>query len=84
MSYSSVPILTARDLTLSFGTLRALESVSLEVHPGEVLAIVGESGSGKTTLLNTLYGVLVPGAGEVRFGENGKLDRCVQTLPRQQ
>ncbi len=84
MNYSPAPILIARDLTLSFGALRALESVSLEIHPGEVLAIVGESGSGKTTLLNTLYGVLAPDAGEVRFGENGELDRCVQALPRQQ
>jgi len=84
MSYSPAPILIARDLTLSFGALRALESVSLETYPGEVLAIVGESGSGKTTLLNALYGALSPDAGEVRFGDNGELDRCVQTLPRRQ
>jgi putative phosphonate transport system ATP-binding protein len=45
----------------------AVNQATLELHPGEVLAVVGESGSGKTTLLNCLAGRLAPRAGNVRY-----------------
>jgi putative phosphonate transport system ATP-binding protein len=61
------PILSARNLSLSFGDVRALDEVSVDLWPGEVLAIVGESGSGKSTLLRVLAGEARPDAGAVAY-----------------
>jgi putative phosphonate transport system ATP-binding protein len=60
-------LLSARDLSLSFGTIAALDGVAVDLWPGEVLAIVGESGSGKTTLLNVISGRARPDAGVVWY-----------------
>jgi NitT/TauT family transport system ATP-binding protein len=51
------------------GTITAIDSVSLDVAPGEFLAIVGPSGCGKSTLLQVIAGLMMPSSGEVRLGE---------------
>jgi len=60
-------LLSARRLSLSFGTIPALVGVDVDLWPGEMLAVVGESGSGKTTLLNVLSGRLAPDFGTVWY-----------------
>jgi putative phosphonate transport system ATP-binding protein len=65
---NDAPLLSARDLTLRFGRVAALDGVDLAIWPGEVVAIVGESGSGKTTLLRVLSGLMAPDSGRVDYG----------------
>jgi ABC-type uncharacterized transport system ATPase subunit len=62
------PAVEAVGLTKSFGALRALEDVSLDVRPGTFHAIVGENGAGKSTLAKCLLGFYRPDAGEVKLG----------------
>jgi rhamnose transport system ATP-binding protein len=59
------PVLALRDISKSFGAVRALRAVSLELFPGEVHALAGENGAGKSTLIKTLAGVHRPDAGQV-------------------
>jgi ribose transport system ATP-binding protein len=59
------PYLQARGLSKSFGHVRALEDVDVDVFEGEVLAIVGDNGAGKSTLIKILSGVHQPDRGEV-------------------
>ncbi len=74
-------LLSARDLSLRFGAITALEAVEADLWPGEVLAIVGESGSGKTTLLNVLAGRLAPDAGTVRYRDPAGAVHDVHAMP---
>jgi ABC-type polar amino acid transport system ATPase subunit len=61
------PVLEARALVKRYGTLAALDGVSLAIHPGRVTAILGPSGSGKSTLLRCLNFLVRPEGGEVRL-----------------
>lgn len=59
------PVLSAHNLTKTYGTTRALDGVALTLFPGESVAIMGPSGSGKTTLMHCLSGILIPDTGQV-------------------
>ena len=71
------PLLEARDIATHFdvrrgmfaakATVKAVDGVSLTVHPGETLGLVGESGCGKSTLGRTLLRLVEPTAGTIRF-----------------
>ncbi len=62
--------LSIENISLSFGGVRALTDVSLEVRDKEILAIIGPNGAGKTALLNCINGFYKPQKGEIYF--NGK------------
>lgn len=59
------PVLQAEGLTKSFGAIRALQGVDIEVKPGSVHAVVGHNGAGKSTLMNVLSGVYRPDSGRI-------------------
>jgi branched-chain amino acid transport system ATP-binding protein len=62
-----VALVRVEDLSITFGGLTALGAVSLEVQPGEILALIGPNGAGKTTVFNVLTGLYRPSAGRVTF-----------------
>ena len=61
-------MIKAVGLTKRYGRVEALKEFSLEVQPGEILALVGPNGAGKTTALKLLVGLLTPSAGTVSIG----------------
>jgi branched-chain amino acid transport system ATP-binding protein len=62
-----VNLLTIEGVGKSFGGLRALDAISLQVNSREIVAIIGPNGAGKTTLFNCLTGFLSPDKGRVSF-----------------
>lgn len=65
----SDPLLVVRGLDAGYGDTQVLWDVSLEVGPGETVALVGANGAGKSTLLAAISGLLRPWQGEVVFAE---------------
>ncbi len=60
------PVVQASHVTVQVGPTAALDDVSLEVHPGEAVAVLGPNGGGKTTLLNMVVGLARPARGNLR------------------
>ena len=63
----SEPVLSLRGVSKHFGAVSALTNITLDVHPGEVVALVGDNGAGKSTLVKILAGVHQPSSGAIRF-----------------
>jgi branched-chain amino acid transport system ATP-binding protein len=82
-------LLEVKDLTVSYGDVRALMDVSLEVEEGAIVALVGSNGAGKSTLLKAIAGLLHPSGGQVlfagedlsRFNTKHRVDRGIVLVP---
>ena len=61
----AAPILSVRDVSKWFGNVQALNKVSLDVHPGEVVALAGDNGAGKSTVIKTVSGVFGRDDGDI-------------------
>lgn len=77
MPDDSTPLLSVRGVTLRFGGVVALDSVSFDVMPGQIAGLIGPNGAGKTTLFNCLSRLYQPSAGEITFE-----GQSVLALPR--
>jgi branched-chain amino acid transport system ATP-binding protein len=60
-------LLSVENLHVSYGAIKALHGVSLDIDRGEIVTLIGSNGAGKTTLLRTISGLLRASAGEINF-----------------
>lgn len=68
MSSGSSPILSTRDVTMRFGGITAVKSLTMAVPEGALYGLIGPNGAGKTTVFNMLTGVYTPTEGDVHVG----------------
>jgi ABC-2 type transport system ATP-binding protein len=61
------PILDISDLTKEYDSLKAVDSISFSVKPGEIVGLLGPNGAGKTTTINMILGILHPTAGSIKI-----------------
>ena len=73
-------LLEVRGLTMDFGGLRAMDSVSLDIYAGENVALIGPNGAGKTTFFNCVTGIYKPTAGDVMLHPPGGKSRRINGM----
>jgi branched-chain amino acid transport system ATP-binding protein len=76
-------MLDVTNLTVSYGAVRALDSVDLHVPAGSITAVLGANGAGKTTLLRTVSGLVGAAAGSIRFQDRKITGRSPEDVVRQ-
>lgn len=74
------PILSARNLSMQFGGLRAVHDFSLELNPGELVGLIGPNGAGKTTVFNMLTGVYEPTEGTTELSSRKGTPQVISGL----
>ncbi len=67
MSNKATPLVEMRDISISFGGIRAVDHVSVDLYPGEVVGLLGHNGAGKSTLIKCLSGAYKANSGEIRI-----------------
>ncbi len=65
MANSGTPLVELRDISIAFGGIKAVDHVSVDVYPGEVVGLLGHNGAGKSTLIKCLSGAYRADAGEI-------------------
>jgi branched-chain amino acid transport system ATP-binding protein len=77
---SGTPLLEMKDVTVRFGGVVALDSVSFDVHEGQICALIGPNGAGKTTAFNAISRFVRPQLGSIRFAGDDVLSRSASSL----
>jgi branched-chain amino acid transport system ATP-binding protein len=75
-------MLEVQGLSVSYGAVNALNSVTLSARPGAITAVLGANGAGKTTLLRTISGLVKPRSGSIRLAGEALLGRAVEDIAR--
>ena len=75
---TGTPMVELKDISISFGGIKAVDHVSLDLYPGEVVGLLGHNGAGKSTLIKCLSGAYQMDAGEIIIDG----DRAIITNPR--
>ncbi|MEL6524043.1 MAG: ATP-binding cassette domain-containing protein [Pseudomonadota bacterium] len=78
LDHAQTPLVELKDISISFGGIKAVDQVSVELQPGEVVGILGHNGAGKSTLIKCLSGAYQMDSGEIRI--NG--EKAVIQNPR--
>lgn len=65
MTNTGTPLVEMRNISISFGGIKAVDNVSIDLHPGEVVGLLGHNGAGKSTLIKCLSGAYQMDAGEI-------------------
>ena len=74
MSNTNTPLVEMRNICISFGGVHAVDHVSVELHPGEVVGLLGHNGAGKSTLIKILSGAYAMDSGEILInGEKAEI-----------
>jgi len=75
------PLLEVKNITKRFGGLTAVDDVSVQIYPGEVIGILGDNGAGKSTLIKVISGVYHAEAGQTFFeGRRVKINNAMEAL----
>ncbi|MCQ2453128.1 MAG: ABC transporter ATP-binding protein [Clostridia bacterium] len=64
---NKTPLLSATDLHVSYGSIKAIRGISFDVYEHEIVTLIGANGAGKSTTLNTVCGLLKPTSGNITF-----------------
>jgi len=81
MMDKNTPLLEVKDIVKRFGGLVAVNRVSMEIYPGEVVGLLGDNGAGKSTLIKVISGVYQPDEGEIYFeGEKVKINNPMDAI----
>ncbi|WP_028913746.1 ATP-binding cassette domain-containing protein [Pseudorhodobacter ferrugineus] len=65
MTIKGTPLVEMRDISISFGGIKAVDHVTIDLHPGEVVGLLGHNGAGKSTLIKCLSGAYQADAGQI-------------------
>jgi branched-chain amino acid transport system ATP-binding protein len=69
----NTPLLSLRSLSVNYGGIQALQSINLEIYPGEVVTLIGANGAGKSTTLRAISRILKPSAGYIQYNAQNLL-----------
>ena len=75
MAEQSAPLVEMRDISIAFGGIKAVDHVSLDLYPGEVVGLLGHNGAGKSTLIKILSGAYKRDSGDIKInGAEAKIE----------